>query len=496
MEVSKRNATTNNNLMGFRDLFLEAWEQYKRRGLTIVGVMLASGLIMLIILFLLGLVTKMLFGGVEQAVAQAQHGHLTGLAAIVFALFFCLAMVFVLWSQSATTAAVVDEGLGVIDALKVGWQRLWAMGWILLLVSSIVIAGFLLFIVPGIFLSVTMAFALYPLYDEGLRGMDAVLASHYSVKGRWWTTFGKLLLIWLIAVVLELIPYIGQILYLLFTPFLFLFMVALYRNLKETAHPLPSAATGRWWLMAGVGMIVPLLGLVGAVVTLGPRLPMIFHQIEQQYQQAIPRSRPGRPHPSHPAVPRSGERVSRGPVKVGNQHQVWHDPTGDTVDFGVGHWLDIATVSVRAAANTLHLDLQMHFPLAAAFNAASTTSQPLYRPAVVYFDTDVDRRTGGRAGKKAVRSGYDYGLDITLEAPRNTPRKGRIHVGLFRLENGVRKFLGPLPDNQVHIGARDIQVAIPYETLGLRAGKKLRVSFVEFYQKQGSGLSKDKLLDL
>ena len=494
MEISKRNTAANGELKGFKDLFLEAWEQYKERGLTIIGVMLAAGLIMVVGLFLLGLVAKLLFGGLEQAVAQVQHGRLTGLAAVVFTLFFCLAMILGLWSQSATTAAVVDEGLGVVDALKVGWQRLWAMGWILLLVSSIVITGFCLFIVPGIFLSVTLVFALYPLYDEGLRGMDAVLASHYCVKGRWWSTFGKLLLIWLIAIVLDLIPFVGQILYLLFTPFLFLFMVALYRNLRETADARPSGV-GRWWLLAGIGMILPILGLVGAVVTVGPQLPMILHQIEQQYR-APGRVGTTRPPVAHPASPSAGTTASRGPAAVRDQQQVWHDPTGDTADFGVGHWLDIATVSVRAADNTLYLDLQMHFPLAAAFNAASTTSQPLYRPAVIYFDTDVDRRTGGRAGKDAVRGGYDYGLDITMEAQRNAPHQGRIHVGLFRFENGVRKFLGPLPDNQVHIGGKNIRIALPYGTLGLQAGKKLRVSFVEFYQKQGSGLSKDKLLDL
>ena len=496
MEVSKRNIVTKSSLMGFRDLFLEAWEQYKRRGLTIVGVMLASGLIMLVSLFLLGLVAKLLFGGVEQAMAQVQHGRLTGVAAGIFALFFCIALVFALWSQSATIAAAVDESLGVVAALKAGWRRLWAMGWILLLASSIVITGFILFMVPGIFLSVSLMFALYPLYDEGMRGMDAVIASYYYVKGRWWNTFAKSLLIWLIAIILDLIPFVGQILYLLFTPFLFLFMVAMYRNLKETAQPRPAVATGRWWLMAGTGMIVPLLGLVGAVVTLGPQMPMILHQIEQQYQPANHGTRAGQPPVAHPASPPAGTAEPKVSAAVREQHQVWHDPTGDTVDFGVGHWLDIATVSVRAAANILDLDLQMHFPLSAAFNAASTTSQPLYRSAAVYFDTDVDRRTGGRPGKNAARSGYDYGLDITLEVPRNEPRKGRIHVSLFRLENGVRKFLGPLPDNQVHIGANDIRITLPYGTLGLRAGKKLRVSFVEFYQKQGSGLSKDKLLDL
>ncbi len=493
METTDTNTVTNGKLKGFKDLFLETWEHYRERGLTILGVMLVAGLIMLAILVLLGLVAALFLGGLEHAVSQVQQGRLNGPVAGVFGLFFCIALVFALWSQSATIAAAVDESLGVVGALKVGWRRLWAMGWILLLVSSIVITGFFLFIVPGIFLSVTLMFALYPLYEEGLQGMDAVLASHYCVKGRWWNTFGKLLLIWLIALVLHLIPFVGQILYVLFTPFLFLFMVALYRNLRGTAHAQPSAV-GRWWVMAGIGMILPIFGLVGAMVTLGPQLPMVLQQIEQQYR-AAGRMESGRPPVVHP-LSSPGTTTPKVPAVEREHQEVWHDPVGDTVDFGVGHWLDIATVSVRAVDNTLRLDMQMHFPLTVAFNAASTTSQPLYRLAVVYFDTDVDRRTGGRAGKKAVRSGYDYGLDITLEAPRNAPKKGQVHVALFRVVNGIRKFLGPLPDNQIHKNAKHIRITLPYETLGLQAGEKLRLSFVEFYQKQGSGLSKDKLIDL
>ncbi len=493
MEPMDTITAENGELKGFKDLFLETWDEYKSRGLTILGVMLVAGLIMLGILVFLGLAAALFPGGIEHAVTQVRHGQLNGPVAAIFALFFCIALLFALWSQSATIAAAVDESLGIGGALKVGWRRLWAMGWVLLLVSSIVITGYFLFVVPGIFLSVTLMFALYPLYDEGLQGMDAVLVSHYCVKGRWWNTFGKLLLIWLIAIVLHLIPFVGQVLYVLFTPFLFLFMVGLYRNLRETTQVQPSSV-GRWWLMAGVGMILPVLGLIGAMVTLGPQLPMILHKIEQQYQEAG-RVGSGRPSVAHRLSP-TNTRTSKVSVGQKEHREVWHDPAGDTVDYGVGHWLDIQTVSVQAINKTLHIAVRMHFPLAAAFNAASTTSQPLYRPAVIYFDTDVDRRTGGRAGKDAVRGGYDYGLDITLEVPRNAPRKGRIHVGLFRIVNGMREFLGPLPDNQVRTGMDYIQVALPYGTLGLQAGKKLRLSFVEFYQKQGSGLSKDKLINL
>jgi hypothetical protein len=483
-------------LKGFATLFSETWEQFKVRGLTILGVVLVSSLLILGSLLLLGIVVAVFMGGMESAFQQVQQGQINLPMVVIFAVFFLLFILLAMWSQSATIAVAVDESIGVREALRVGWRRLWSMGWILLLVGSIVITGFLFFIIPGIMFSVSLLFALYPLYDDDLRGMDAVLASHYYVKGRWWNTFGKLLLIWLIAIVLDLIPLIGQALYFLFTPFLFLFLVAVYRNLKETAVVVPAPeGRSRWWLLAGSGIILTILGTVGALVTLGPQLPTILQQIQQQagYQTGS-----AGPRAAVPEVSRKKQDTARQdvPVAAGTSRDTWRDPVGDVSEFGVGRWLDIETVSVKAETGFLVIDTQIHFPLAASFNAASTTSQSLYRLAVLYFDTDGNRQTGGTAGEDSGRSGYDFGLDVTLEAPRNAPEKGRIHVGLFRFDNDQRKFLGPLPENQVQVRGNQIRITVPYTVLGMQAGDQLRMSFVESFQKQGSGLSKDKLITL
>lgn len=478
-------------LKSFPTLFSETWNQFKVRGLTILGVVLISSLLILGSMLLFGIVAAVFMGGVESALQLVQQGKINLPIVVIFAGFFLLFILLAMWSQSATIAVAVDENIGVKEALRVGWQRLWAMGWILLLVSSIVITGFLFFIVPGIMLSVSLLFALYPLYDDDLRGMDAVLVSYYYVKGRWWNIFGKLLLIWLIAIILDLIPFVGQILYLLFTPFLFLFLVAMYRNLKETALTSPTVGSrSRWWLLAGIGMLLSIFGTVGALITLGPQLPTILRQIQQ--------TSGGKPGVVVPRATRKKQNPAGqvAPVGSGKGQGVWHDPVGDVAEFGVGRWLDIETVSVKADSESLTVDIQVHFPLTASFNAASTTSQSLHRLAVLYFDTDGNRQTGGTAGDDSGRSGYDFGLDVTLEAPRNAPDKGQVHVGLFRFENGLRTFLDPLPENQIRAGGHQIRITIPYTVLGLQAGGQVRMSFVESFQKQGSGLSKDKLIEL
>ncbi len=476
----------------FTTLFTETWEQFKRRALTILGVVLLSTLAAIGGMVLVAVPAFFFFDDIQMAVDQLRQGRFTLQTMLFFGLVVLAGTILALWSQSAIIAVTVDDSLTIRGALRVGRQRLWAMGWILALAGSIVMAGFLFFIVPGILFSVSLMFALYPLYEDNLRGMDAVMASRRYVKGRWWNTLGKLLLVWLMAVVLDLVPLIGPLLYYIFLPFFLLFMVAMYRDLKETAV---EEATGErrlgWWLLAVIGMILPVVGMGAALVSLGPQLPALLQEAGELTGQ---RSMPGRmPYP-----PGQEEQSVFGdiPVIPAAGQSIWRDPVGDVAEFGVGRWMDIETVSVKPEAGTLLIDVQTSFPLTVAFNAASTTAQSLYRLATLYFDTDINRQTGGPAGEDSGRPGYDFGLDITLEAPRNAPEKGQVHVGLFRIENGVRRFLGPLPEEQVQVRGNRIRLRLGYDLLGVQAGGRLRMSFIESFQKQGSGLAKDKIIDL
>ncbi len=487
----------NEQLKSVGELFAEAWTLYKQRGLTILGVMIVSSLVIACCMLGLGVAATLSLGGFEQVVADFEQGLPGPLTMVSIGLLVALFVLLALWSQCTVLAAAIDDSLGIMAALKVGWQKLWGFGWVVFLVSAIVAAGFILFFIPGIFFSVSLLFAIYFYLEDDLRGMDAVLASHYAVKGRWWNTLGKLFLLWLMAVALELVPVVGQILYFIFMPFLLFFLVALYRNLRDTA-PEPAVPGNRigWGLLAAIGTVIPLLGLVGAVVTLGPQLPVLIEQWRQVTTNTVPAPLPPVnrvPKPdnrNHPVPPAEHRDVMQDRVLV------WNDPVGDVEEFGVGRWLDIEKVRVEPADNGLNVTLDLHFPLTAAYNAASTTAQSLHRVGVFYLDTDLKRITGTLAGRELVRGGYDLGVNITLEAPRNRPLEGNIHVGLFRIHNGIRTYIGPLPEEFVNIGSKNIRLRLPYALLGVHKGEKVRMSFVESAQKQGSGLVKDKIITL
>jgi len=61
--------------------------------------------------------------------------------------------------------------------------------WVNLLVTCITLGGFLLFIIPGIILSVAFSFALLLLVREDVRGLPALLLSRRLIKGYWWGVF-------------------------------------------------------------------------------------------------------------------------------------------------------------------------------------------------------------------------------------------------------------------------------------------------------------------
>lgn len=59
-----------------------------------------------------------------------------------------------------------------------------------MLVFVFVTGGFLLFFVPGVYLSVLFFFSIYAVGLRNLKGMTALKYSVYLVRNRWWRTFG------------------------------------------------------------------------------------------------------------------------------------------------------------------------------------------------------------------------------------------------------------------------------------------------------------------
>jgi hypothetical protein len=66
--------------------------------------------------------------------------------------------------------------------------------WVSILRGLATLGGFVVFVLPGIWLSISLAFSSFLVLEGNLRGTQALSGSLHLVKGRWWPTFWRMLI--------------------------------------------------------------------------------------------------------------------------------------------------------------------------------------------------------------------------------------------------------------------------------------------------------------
>ncbi len=478
-------------------LLTETWEEYKVRALPMLGVLLLGSVLLLLAVTVAGLVLALAMGGVMPLLAQMEGGRLPlPVLMPIVGVLFVVSSLCILWVQSAVLAITVDGELGITGALGVGWRRMWSLGWVLLLAGGIILAGSLL-IVPALVFSVWFVFAAFALYAEDRRGLDALFASRGCVRGHFWNTFFKLLLVWLLSVLIGLVPLVGQLLSFLFIPFGLLFMMAMYRDLRRVRGERDMQGSRLFWGgLAAIGLWLVGLGLVGAAVSLAPQLPGLMRQYHHPGRPMM-EHHPGRPGPQRPSDDQRERAADKMvPLRELPGQAMWRDPEGDVAAGGVSPWLDIGSVTATGSNGSLVVDVRLHRPMSGFFTAAAGASSSFAPLLTLYLDTDVDRATGAEAAGGSGRDGYDLAVAVVLEADPAVPARGRVHVSIYRLQEGRRVSLAGLPVEDITPGRYGLELRLPYRLLGLRQGARLRLCFRENAQVQGSGLSRDSLITL
>jgi hypothetical protein len=92
----------------------------------------------------------------------------------------------------AVAAEVAGEDPSVEQSYRFGFHRLGSVLLVSVLVGLATIAGFILFIIPGIYIGVRLAVSVEALVVEGRRGTQAMGRSWELVGGHWWHAFGAL----------------------------------------------------------------------------------------------------------------------------------------------------------------------------------------------------------------------------------------------------------------------------------------------------------------
>lgn len=263
------NSPNAHELLGFRELFSKTWDQYKKRAIPLLAVILISAVILgtlAMIMVLCGM-----FGG---AILTHFMDQMTGLYIIggllsILSLFFVIMLI---WCQGTMLAMAVDEELGIIEAFQRGWEYLWPLTWVVTILSAIALAGFIFGFFPGFLFLTWFIFSVYILFEEDRRGMQSLLASREYVRGYGLDIFGKIMVVWLLSAMAGLIPFLGQIFSILFTPFFLLYLLNIYRDLKSIKGTIQLGNTTAtpifWWAVTIIGLIVPVAGFAWLIFSL------------------------------------------------------------------------------------------------------------------------------------------------------------------------------------------------------------------------------------
>lgn len=246
-------------LSGIGSLFSKAFERWKR---GIIKYILIS-IVPLAAIFLLSL----LFLGSQSfnPVASVPTTIVVVLAAVVLGIVY----------QTALVEWVLSENLslGVAESYRRGLGSAARLLWTGILTGLLTLGAFLLFVIPGIAFLVWFFAIQFVVIGDHVGGFEAITRSYSYVKGNWWGVFGRLLLLWLIAVVLGLVfgqstSLAGKILYqiilgLFYSPFAIMYAAELYKELKgmnPTAQNITPRPKFIWIVgLAGYGVLVLLV---------------------------------------------------------------------------------------------------------------------------------------------------------------------------------------------------------------------------------------------
>ncbi len=245
-------------------LFAGAWRLYKTRFSVLLKITLVPA-----VLIVLGQLA------ISRRTPTAEViGVLIGFVGWLTSIVASLALI-----VAAARDAKMEDAYGT--ALKLFLPSLW----IAILEGIVVMGGFVLFIIPGIFVAIALAFANFALVLEDRRGMHALAESREYVRGYWWAILGRNMLLALIYGALVMLIYtpftiifgglVGGIVYglllLAIVPFGICYSYTIYENLrclKPAAADDAARASRTFFIVCMVVALVAALALIVAIAFL------------------------------------------------------------------------------------------------------------------------------------------------------------------------------------------------------------------------------------
>jgi hypothetical protein len=162
------------------DIWNEAWALYVRNWQLITTIYALPWVLSIIPLF----------------IPQTPTAFIIDLVGIILSVLATIGVVYVFMRGHEATFT---------DALAYAQQYFLGYLWVGLLSLVIILVGFVLLIIPGIIVSVWLAFAGFILLIEGKTGLEALKASRQYVRGRWFPVAVRLLFFMIISILVSML---------------------------------------------------------------------------------------------------------------------------------------------------------------------------------------------------------------------------------------------------------------------------------------------------
>jgi hypothetical protein len=191
--------------LGIGEILSTAWRLYQRHWRTLVAIAAVVVVPLTLLQYLLGdwirtrgeVTSYQQISTATWAVGAA--GLVAGLAGLLMYLVLTGAI------TRAVAAEVASQDPSLEQSYRFGFHRLGSVLLVSILVGLATIAGFILFIIPGIWIGVRLAVSVEALVVEGRRGTQAMGRSWELVGGHWWHAFGALVVAGLLTGVVNAI---------------------------------------------------------------------------------------------------------------------------------------------------------------------------------------------------------------------------------------------------------------------------------------------------
>lgn len=253
----------------------EAWVFYKKRFKVLTVVASIPYLIFIVFVFFFSLLAGIGLKDFFEPHSLALFGAIGQNFLPLLLVLFVLGLVH-FWSYLALIF-VVKEGereVGVVEAYTETRGKVFSYWWLMILSWIVTLGGLMLFIVPGIIVSIWIAFGAYILVVENLKGMDALQKSREYVRGHWGAIFWRFFFIALFLSVITAVytsiqamlkyPFwlysLDIVFLILSTPLTVIYGFLIYTGVKNSKQQMESPSASSSWksfgLFFGAGILV------------------------------------------------------------------------------------------------------------------------------------------------------------------------------------------------------------------------------------------------